>query len=86
MDRVERQYSSLTVAEYFAGIGLVRMGLQPYGWQVIFANDISRKKFEMYKVFFPDAKAHYVVADIFDIDPRIRPPWPLVLFHALISR
>jgi len=70
---VERQYSSLTVAEYFAGIGLVRMGLQPYGWQVIFANDISRKKFEMYKAFFPDAEAYYVVADIFDIDPHIVP-------------
>jgi len=73
VNRVEHQYSSLTVAEYFAGIGLVRMGLQPYGWQVIFANDISRKKFEMYKAFFPDAKAHYVVADIFDIDPRMVP-------------
>jgi len=29
------------VAEYFAGIGLVRMGIQPYDWQVVFANDIS---------------------------------------------
>jgi len=69
------EYSSfpLTVAEYFAGIGLVRMGLQSYGWKVIFANDISRKKFEMYKAFFPDAEAHYVTADIFDIDPTVVP-------------
>lgn len=59
----------LTVAEYFAGIGLVRMGLEPCGWQVVFANDISSKKYEMYKDFFPDADNHYVVDDVFKIDP-----------------
>lgn len=63
----------LTVAEYFAGIGLVRMGLQPYGWQVIFANDISKKKFEMYKAFFPDADVHYLVGDVFKIEPHTVP-------------
>lgn len=63
----------LTVAEYFAGIGLVRMGLQPFGWQVVFANDISDKKYEMYKTFFPDADSHYGVEDIFDIDPASVP-------------
>jgi DNA (cytosine-5)-methyltransferase 1 len=64
---------SLTVAEYFAGIGLVRMGLQPYGWQVVFANDISGKKYEMYKAFFPDVEAHYLVKDIFEVDPTTVP-------------
>jgi len=59
----------LTVAEYFAGIGLIRMGLQPHGWQVIFANDISQKKYEMYRAFFPDAGSHYIVSDIFTINP-----------------
>lgn len=59
---------SLTVAEYFAGIGLVRMGLESWGWRVIFANDISDKKYEMYKVFFSDADQHYILSDIFDID------------------
>jgi len=58
----------LTAVEYFAGIGLVRMGLQPLGWRVAFANDISEKKYEMYKAFFPDAEAHYVVKDIFEVD------------------
>lgn len=62
-----------TVAEYFAGIGLVRMGLQPHGWQVVFANDISEKKYKMYKAFFPDAETHYLVDDIFCIDPEIIP-------------
>ena len=59
----------LTAVEYFAGIGLVRMGLQPHGWDVVFANDISNKKFEMYRAFFPDAGGHYLVGDIFDIAP-----------------
>jgi DNA (cytosine-5)-methyltransferase 1 len=71
---MERPFSLFTVAEYFAGIGLVRMGLQPYGWQVIFANDISEKKYEMYKAFFLDAEAHYTIGDIFDVDPANVPP------------
>ena len=41
--------SPLTTAEYFAGIGLIRMGLEPCGWEVVFANDISHKKY--YKIF-----------------------------------
>lgn len=71
---MERPKTLLTLAEYFAGIGLVRMGLQPHGWQVIFANDISEKKYEMYGAFFRDAKAHYVVKDIFEITSVDVPP------------
>ena len=67
------QPTPLTVSEYFAGIGLVRMGLQPCHWRVDFANDISEKKYAMYKTFFPDADAHYRVSDIFDIDPTHLP-------------
>src|SRR4051794_26479589 len=58
----------VTVAEYFAGIGLVRLGLQDMPWRVAFANDISVKKFAMYRAAFPDADQHYRVGDIFDID------------------
>jgi DNA (cytosine-5)-methyltransferase 1 len=61
------------MAEYFAGIGLVRMGLEPCGWQVVFANDFEPKKYAMYRAFFPDAPAHYVVGDIFDLDPACTP-------------
>jgi len=61
--------TQLTVSEYFAGIGLVRMGLQPFGWKVVFANDFSLKKFEMYQDFFPDAKEHYKIDDIFKLNP-----------------
>jgi len=71
---MERSATPLTAAEYFAGIGLVRMGLQPHGWKVVFANDISEKKYEMYKAFFSDAESHYVVSDIFEMDPARVPP------------
>jgi DNA (cytosine-5)-methyltransferase 1 len=37
-----------TAAEYFAGIGLMRMGLDQAGWKTVFANDIDEKKKEMY--------------------------------------
>lgn len=63
----------LTVAEYFAGIGLVRMGLHEHGWQVVFANDISPKKAEMYRSFFADAAQHYMVKDIFEVNPDLIP-------------
>lgn len=66
---MEYPVSPLSVVEYFAGIGLVRMGLQSHGWQVVFANDISEKKYKMYRTFFPDADAHYIISDIFDVDP-----------------
>jgi DNA (cytosine-5)-methyltransferase 1 len=35
--------------EFFAGIGLIRKGLEEAGWRVIFANDIDEKKREIYK-------------------------------------
>lgn len=36
-------------AEFFAGIGLVRMALERAGWEVRFANDIDPMKFTMYR-------------------------------------
>lgn len=68
------QLTSKTVAEYFAGIGLVRMGLEKAGWQVTFANDFSGKKYEMYADFFPDAAQHYVINDIFNLTLEDVPP------------
>ncbi len=44
------------------------MGLEPYGWKILFANDISSKKYGMYQDFFPDAQLHYKIGDIFDLD------------------
>jgi len=48
------QPASLTCAEFFAGIGLVRLALERQGWQVVFANDIDPKKAEMYQANWPN--------------------------------
>jgi len=57
------QAVSLECAEFFAGIGLVRLALERQGWRVIFANDIDPKKAEMYRHNWPNDD-HLVVADI----------------------
>lgn len=59
-----------SVAEYFAGIGLVRMGLENAGWHINFANDFSKEKCEMYTAYFEDANQHYHLRNIFDIKPQ----------------
>ncbi|NJL66181.1 MAG: DNA cytosine methyltransferase [Microcoleus sp. SM1_3_4] len=60
-------HKHLTCAEYFAGIGLVRLGLERSGWKIVFANDRAQDKFEMYSAYFQDADKHYKVQDIFSI-------------------
>ncbi len=57
------QVASLTCAEFFAGIGLVRLALERQGWQVVFANDIDPKKAEMYRANWPKGD-HLHVGDI----------------------
>jgi DNA (cytosine-5)-methyltransferase 1 len=64
-DETLRSATRPTCAEYFAGIGLVRLGLEQAGWNVVFSNDWSHSKFEMYAAHFQDASAHYKVQDIF---------------------
>lgn len=53
-----------TAIEYFAGIGLFRMGLQRAGWSVEFANDWSEERAQMYGGFFGDT---YEVKDVFSV-------------------
>jgi DNA (cytosine-5)-methyltransferase 1 len=67
MGNPESSGQSLTCAEYFAGIGLVRLGLEQVGWKVVFANDWAQDKFEMYAAHFEDASTHYRVQDIFSV-------------------
>ena len=57
--------SRRTFADFFAGIGLARMGLEAAGWKPEFCNDIDPKKFEMYKANF--GRRGYRVADIWDL-------------------
>jgi DNA (cytosine-5)-methyltransferase 1 len=56
-------HRSLTAAEFFAGIGLVRLALERQGWNVVFANDIDPAKAEMYRHNWPNDD-HLVVGDI----------------------
>lgn len=56
-----------TFAEFFAGIGLMRMGLELGGWEILFANDIDEQKKEMYSEQFPDAEKHFLLGDIHKI-------------------
>jgi DNA (cytosine-5)-methyltransferase 1 len=53
-----------SVAEFFAGVGLMRLGLNRKGWEIRFANDIAPEKYEMYKHNFADTTELYRVEDI----------------------
>lgn len=57
-------------AEFFAGIGLVRLGLEREGWSIAFANDISCDKSDMYSAHFQDPTSHFLVKDIHKLDPN----------------
>lgn len=53
-----------TVAEFFAGIGLMRMGLEKAGWNVVWANDIDEDKMNMYRGHFGDDDDHFQLGDV----------------------
>ncbi len=57
-----------TFAEFFAGIGLVRMGLERQGWKIAFANDFDPDKKEIYEGHFGDSSDHFSLGDIHQID------------------
>jgi DNA (cytosine-5)-methyltransferase 1 len=59
-----------TFAEFFAGIGLMRMGLELGGWKIVLANDIDEQKEEMYRANFPDADEHFLSGDIHKLPAR----------------
>jgi len=56
-----------TFAEFFAGIGLMRIGLERAGWQIAFANDIDEDKWRMYQDNFGDT-GEFVVGDVHHLD------------------
>ena len=60
-----------TVAEYFAGIGLFRMGLESSDWKCVWANDICVNKAETYRKNFGDNDL--IVGDIWKVDPNTIP-------------
>jgi DNA (cytosine-5)-methyltransferase 1 len=56
-----------TYAEFFAGIGLMRLGLDK-DWKIVFANDIEPDKEQMYKDHFGDT-GEFVRGDIHLLKP-----------------
>lgn len=57
-----------TIAEFFAGIGLMRIGLENAGWKIAFANDIDHDKWQMYRDHFGDT-GEFIVDDIHKLKP-----------------
>jgi DNA (cytosine-5)-methyltransferase 1 len=51
-------------AEFFAGIGLMRLGLEKAGWNISFANDIDPSKESIYRNHFNDSENHFHLGDI----------------------
>ncbi len=56
-----------TFCEFFAGIGLVRMGLDDSGWSCVYANDINEKKREIYDLNFRGGEDFHL-ADVWDTE------------------
>jgi len=55
------------LAEFFAGIGLIRLALEKYGCRTVFANDISEDKYDLYRQNFDSSP--FVLGDINHIRP-----------------
>ena len=54
-------------ADFFAGIGLMRLGLESQGWNCSYSNDIDSEKYEMYTGNFYEPDQNYVLRDIHDV-------------------
>jgi DNA (cytosine-5)-methyltransferase 1 len=54
--------------EFFAGIGLVHMGLADSGWRCLYANDFDSKKYEMYRARFPEAEDYFHLEDVWNTE------------------
>ena len=67
------QNDNRTFLEFFAGIGLVRMGLEAAGWKPVWANDIDQQKQAMHDTHFDDAVSHFNLGDIHWLDANLVP-------------
>ncbi|MBL9178454.1 MAG: DNA (cytosine-5-)-methyltransferase [Verrucomicrobiaceae bacterium] len=57
-------------AEFFAGIGLMRMGLDKEGWTTVWANDLDDKKWDMYRANFNDGACEFVLDDVHKVEGK----------------
>ena len=61
-ERVARMLRPFAVAEFFAGVGLARLGLEAAGGRVVWANDVEPVKRTIYEANFPVGE--YVLGDV----------------------
>lgn len=69
----DSRYSRLafkSVAEFFSGIGLIRMALERHGWSVDYANDMDLKKQEMYVEHFRESDSVFHLKDVHEVQPQ----------------
>jgi DNA (cytosine-5)-methyltransferase 1 len=81
---------SLRVADFFAGIGLVRLGLEDAGFKVMWANDIEADKQKMYAKQFGHKGMHFALRDIGKVEACDLPTKPfarlgLLPMYGLVS-
>lgn len=62
----------LRAAEFFAGIGLVRAGLEPAGFEIVWANDYEPAKKEMYEGNF-GSDHDFALGDVAEVSSSILP-------------
>lgn len=65
---VENRAMPRRAAEFFAGIGLMRMGLEGEGWEIVWANDLDEKKWEMYRGHFGEGSCQFLLGDVHGVD------------------
>lgn len=70
-----------TALEFFAGVGLARLGLEQAGWQVLLANDLDPAKRRMYEDHFGPSP-HYSGDDIHRLADRPEEVPTATLAHA----
>lgn len=68
MSHSHKGFHSKVFAEFFAGIGLMRIGLEKAGWQIAFANDIDPTKESIYRKHFNDSEDHFHLGDVHQIN------------------
>ncbi|PGD03051.1 DNA (cytosine-5-)-methyltransferase [Bacillus wiedmannii] len=64
-----------TFAEFCAGIGGFRLGLEQLGWECIYSNEMDGKCEETYRENFG---VNFDSHNIFDIDPRVLPDFDVL--------
>ncbi len=76
-----RPVAGRTAAEFFAGIGLARIGLEQAGWEVLLSNDLAPDKQRIYEGHFGPSP-HYLLEDVHALADRPDDVPDVALAHA----